>query len=53
MSARYIVTQSRNSRLVPRCDLPGSPFVSRKAAKQAAWKADIPFFKITSVRRAA
>ncbi|MFG6159662.1 hypothetical protein ACGTNG_12720 [Halomonas sp. 1390] len=49
MSARYIAWQGRT----PRCDLPGSPFTSRKAAKEAAAREGIANPTITPVRRSA
>lgn len=53
MSTRYVVQQPAQGRLVPRCDLQGSPFTSRKAAKTAAAKAGIDQPRIVSVRRCA
>ncbi len=52
MSSKYIVREHHDGRIVPRCDLPGSPFPSRKAAKAVAAKlpADTD---IVPVRRAA
>lgn len=47
MSNRYIAWQNHT----PRCDLPGSPFPSRKAAKRAANQAGITQPAITTVRR--
>ena len=47
MNARYIAWQGRT----PLINLPGSPFVSRKAAKQAARRAGIEQPAITTVRR--
>ncbi|MFC0268545.1 hypothetical protein [Kushneria aurantia] len=38
MSARYIVREKHEPHVVPRCDLPGSPYLTRKAAKRAAAK---------------
>ncbi|MDV6318767.1 hypothetical protein [Chromohalobacter sp. HP20-39] len=51
MSARYIAQQPRNGRLTPRCDLPGSPFGSKRQAQRAAHKAGIESPKITTVSR--
>lgn len=51
MSARYIAWDRRIGRLTPRCDLPGSPFSSKRQAKQAAHRAGIQKPKITTVTR--
>ena len=53
MSSKYIVQQSHEGRLVPRCDLPGSPYSSRKTAKAAASRAGITNPKVIPVRRTA
>ena len=50
MSPRYLVRE-HGIRIVPRCDLPGSPYSSRKAAKAAARRAGIAGAEIISVRR--
>ena len=47
MRNRYIAWQGRT----PRVDLPGSPFASRIAAKQAAKRAGFAAKLITVVRR--
>jgi len=51
MSAKYIANEPRSGRLTPRCDLPGSPYGSRRQAQQAARKAGIAEPTITPVRR--
>lgn len=51
MSSRYIVKQPLSGRSVPRCDLYGSPFASRRAAKLAASRAGIVGALIGKVRR--
>ncbi len=53
MNARYVIQQPRQGRLVPRCDLKGSPFASKKAAKAAAARAGIDQPRIVTVRRSA
>jgi len=53
VTARYLVIQPHAGRSVPRCELPGSPFASRKAAKAAARRAGIPDATIRTVRRSA
>jgi len=52
VTARYIVREHHNGRIVPRCDLPGSPFSSRRAAKAAAEKLSTET-EIVTVRRCA
>jgi len=47
MKARYTAWQQRT----PRCDLPGSPFPSRRQAIVAAHRAGIADPRITAVRR--
>ena len=47
MTARYIAWQQRT----PRCDLPGSPFPSKRQAQTAAKRAGIAEPRITAVRR--
>ena len=51
MSNRYIAWESIRKRATPRCDLPGSPFTSRIAAKGAAEKEKIALAKVTIVKR--
>ncbi|MDT8894225.1 hypothetical protein RSO41_06115 [Halomonas sp. I1] len=53
MSAKYIAIEPRGRIRTPRVDLPGSPFGSRKQAKQAAQRAGIEQPRITTVTRRA
>ena len=47
MKPRYIAWQGKT----PRCNLPGSPFPSKRQVQTAAKKAGISEPKITAVRR--
>ncbi|GEK49180.1 hypothetical protein HPA02_34630 [Bisbaumannia pacifica] len=47
MSCRYIIRH----RGTPRCDLPGSPYPSRIAAKRAADQAGLAPVEIVTVKR--
>jgi hypothetical protein len=48
---RYLVGQRLKGRIVPRCDLPGSPYISRIVAKRAASRNGIYPYVITTIRR--
>jgi hypothetical protein len=50
MSKRYILIEHYDRRDVPRCDLPGSPFPSRKAALKLVKVLDAPA-SIQTVKR--
>ena len=49
MSAKYLIRESHQGRVVPRCDLGLQP--SRKAAKALARSMGLPLDLITTVRR--
>ncbi len=51
MSARYLIRAPHQGRMVPQCNLPGSPYPSKKVAKKAAHKHDIKAPNIIAVRR--
>lgn len=51
MSAKYIALEPIGARLAPRCDLPGSPFSSRRQALMAARRAGIAGKHVAPVRR--
>ncbi|MFG6139475.1 hypothetical protein [Halomonas sp. B23F22_10] len=53
MSSKYIAWDRHGGRLTPRCDLPGSPFGSKRQALRAAHKAGIDKPTITTVTRRA
>ena len=50
MTSRYLIVEQHQHIDVPRCDLPGSPFPSRKAAMKAAKRLAVPTI-IKSVKR--
>lgn len=50
MTSRYLIVEQHEHTATPRCDLPGSPFPSKRAALKAAKRLAVPTF-IKSVKR--